>query len=118
MLDTKQKDKTAKALEEFLEYPPPRAIFANNGVMVLHILQVMGEKGYEVLKDFGLMTYDDWGWMSVTTPSITAIRQNSYEIGKSCVCQVIRRIQNGNKGAPRCDQIPGEIIERDSTQIR
>lgn len=117
VLDVTDPALTRTALQELHSMPAPRAIFTNNGVMTLHVLQIMHEEGWKIPTDFGVLGFDDWGWMEVTTPSVSAIRQDSYKIGRYCVQQVLKRIDTGGKHRPQCKRFPAQLIERESTQI-
>ena len=55
--------------------PRPTAIFTLNNVLTLGTLKATAEFGLEIPDDISLLGFDDYDWMEVFRPSLSAIRQ-------------------------------------------
>ena len=55
--------------------PRPTAIFTLNNVLTLGTLKATAEFGLEIPGDISLLGFDDYDWMEVFRPSLSAIRQ-------------------------------------------
>lgn len=94
------------------------AIFTVNGVTLLNVLHSMKEINMEIVEDFGICGFDDWGWASLIGPGITTITQNSYECGVQCAKMLINRIKDENYSEPRCIELPANLVKRGSTNLK
>jgi LacI family kdg operon repressor len=76
------------------KYPGERiAILSVNGVTAIHILRAMQQAGITPGYDFGLCTFDDWGWFSLMSPGITAIRQETELLGSRAAELLLERLR-------------------------
>ncbi len=55
--------------------PRPTAIFALNNVLTLGTLKATAELGLDIPEDISLLGFDDYDWMEVFRPPLSAIRQ-------------------------------------------
>lgn len=90
------------------------AIIALMNTTTLQVLAALNRAGRSVPRDVSLVGFDDYSWMPVARPSITAIRQPIEQIGRSAWSQLYERI-NGADGAPVHRRLPVELILREST---
>lgn len=68
------------------------ALYAGNNMILNGILKAMQECKLRYPDDLGLASFDDMEWMAYSQPSITAVNQPTYEIGKVAANQLLDRI--------------------------
>jgi LacI family transcriptional regulator len=90
------------------------AIVALMNTTTLQVLAALNRTGRAVPHDVSLVGFDDYSWMPVARPSITAIRQPVDLIGRLAWSQLLERI-NGASGGPVHRQLPVELVLREST---
>ena len=59
----------------------PDAVFVTNFLMTVGFLQAAQEMGMRCPEDFGLITLDDFPWLRLFDPPLTAMELPKYEIG-------------------------------------
>ena len=97
---------------------PPTAIFTLNNRMGLGVLRAMRELGVPCPEKVSLITFDDPDWAEIFTPSLTAIEQPMYEMGKAAVellIQAIEAEENGTNIEPRRVELKSTLHVRKST---
>ncbi|WP_314062186.1 LacI family DNA-binding transcriptional regulator [uncultured Vagococcus sp.] len=101
----------------FKEFPEPRVIFSANGLTALGLLEVMKENQLEVIKDFGLLTFDESAWAKVVSPGITTIDQSSYHLGVEACRSLVNEIEETTEEALLRSgrSLPSKLIIREST---
>lgn len=94
---------------------PPTAIFTLNNRMTLGILNALRELRVPCPERVSVLSFDDSDWAAAFNPSLTAIRQPTYQMGK-CAMQLllesIRSAGNGGNSEPR------QVLLKSSLQIR
>lgn len=90
------------------------AAIALTNFTTLQLLGALTRAGVRVPGDFSLVGFDDLAWMSVTSPSITAIRQPVGRMGEAVWDHLRARI-GGLDEDPRHEKHPGELVVREST---
>jgi len=117
-LDLKDQSAINTAITSFLNSGEsgPKAIFAYNGVTVLRVLVSIGELGLTIPEDVGVCCIDDWEWLVLSRPGITAAAVPTYEEGVVAAKRVIARIK-GTKSKPRMIELPSVLNVRGSTQL-
>lgn len=94
---------------------PPTACFATADVLSIGLIKGFGNCGLNVPQDFSVVGFDDVFLARLCNPSLTTVRQDITEKGKSAVELIIASIED--KIDSRRDVIlPLEIIERDSVK--
>jgi LacI family transcriptional regulator len=69
--------------EQFLALPErPSAIIAVNDLLAMSIIQVLLAAGLHIPEDVSVVGFDDLVFASVSTPTLTTIRQPAQEIGQ------------------------------------
>jgi LacI family transcriptional regulator len=88
-------------LNIFQAADPPTAIFALNNRMALGILRAFRELKISCPERVSVVCFDDADWAEVTTPSLTTIKQPTYEIGKAAVELLLKSIQSSKEDGQR-----------------
>jgi LacI family transcriptional regulator len=86
--------------------------------MGLGVLRAMRELGVPCPEKVSLITFDDPDWAEIFTPSLTAIEQPMYEMGKAAVellIQAIEAEENGTNIEPRRVELKSTLHVRKST---
>ena len=93
--DTASADDCRRCLMDFHgRFPGERiAILSVNGVTAMHVLHAMREEGLEPGYEFGFCTFDDWSWFSLIPPGITAIRQETQQLGSRAAELLLERVR-------------------------
>jgi LacI family transcriptional regulator len=91
-------DSRARALEMLRRPDRPTAVFAANNVLAEGVWRAIAELGLSVPGDVSLVAFDDAPWMSMVTPGVTAVAQDSVELGAAAVRRLLERM--GSPDAP------------------
>lgn len=110
--DPKTPGACAAAVRAFREsFPGERtAILAVNGVTAQHLLTALQELRWSVGHELGFITFDDWFWLKLTTPGISAVALESEKVGAEAAKMLLRRIE-----APEGQALPAELHELPAT---
>jgi len=114
-VDPRSSDDAKEATFELLESTnPPSAIFMTNNLMGLGTLNAIKQIGLKIPKDVSLVMFDDMPWTTITSPSLTAVKQPSYEMGRRACELFFQRIEDPQR---ECVEVTMEtkLIVRDST---
>lgn len=71
---------------------PPTALFTGNNLITLGALETIHSLGLSIPKDISLLGFDDMPWSISLNPSLTAVSQPAYEIGKRAADMLFQRI--------------------------
>ena len=114
-IDVKDKEQLKAALCSFHKEMPEqkKAILALNGLIMLKIISCMEELGLRIPQDIGIAGFDDTEWYKLIGPGITTIAQPSYDMGRTAMERVLKRIE-GDKGAPQTIELEAKVIMRKS----
>lgn len=95
---------------------PPTAIFGGNRLITVGILKAIRELGLRIPKDISVVSFDEVEDISVTTPFLTVVSQNSYAIGIIATEWLLKRIKEGGKSLdpPQNIVLQPELIIRES----
>ena len=103
------------ATHQFLDLAqPPTAIFAANDVLALATIQVALARGVRVPEDLSVVGMDDIESASMSTPLLTTIAKEKYEIGRCAAEMLLNRLNNGAPTAPQHTVIACTLVERQS----
>ncbi len=107
-------DSIRRSLLSLLEsHPDMDALFlASGGDFLLDTLRILRERGIE-LPRFGLGVFDDYPFMELLSPAITAIRQPLFEAGEEAVTLLLQLIQK-TLPASRLVTLPTTLVSRES----
>ena len=94
-------------------HPEIDGIFASSDVIAAQVIQICGKKGIRIPEQVKVVGFDDCGLASMTTPSITTIRQPVDEMAQLAVDMLIRA--NRNELVPSRTTLPVTLIRRETT---
>lgn len=90
------------------------AVIALTNTATLQVLAALARTRRSVLADVSLVGFDDYAWMAVAQPSITAVRQPVAAMGESIWATLRDRIK-GVEGEARHRKHAAELVVRGST---
>ena len=92
------------------------AVLAVNGVTAMDVLCAMQQAGITPGYDFGFCTFDDWSWFSLISPGITAVRQETKQLGARAAELLLERLRGEREdNAPAVNvELPTTFMERGS----
>ena len=103
-------------MKQLLEMPEiPTAVFIANNLMTVGALGAIKDAGLRIPGDISVLGFDDMNWYSINQPSLTAIDQPAFEIGKTAARRVVMRLSHKKQPAPEIIQLDARLIVRDST---
>lgn len=107
-----------EACRQLLELKqPPTAIMASNNKLLLGVLELLAQRTIRVPQQISVLGFDDYLWNRYFNPSLTAVAQNTFEIGKSGCELLLELIEQDQEEEPvlRSVRIPTELRIRNST---
>lgn len=105
-------------LSLFQAADPPTAIFTLNNRMALGVLRALRELEIPCPEKVSVMSFDDADWAEVLNPSLSTIKQPTYEIGKTAVQLLMQSIESAGdemETKPRQILLKSELCVRGST---
>lgn len=109
-------EQTHSIVAELFRSPErPTAIIASDSMIALGIFKVHRQLGLSIPGDVSLVSFHDADWTSVTTPTVTVVRQPVYDLGTTAAKLLVERL-NGAAPAARKVVLKSEIVERASTR--
>lgn len=106
----------AESLEgQFETSGRPGAVIALTNFATMAVLATFAKNRIGVPEDISLVGFDDYAWMSASTPSITAIRQPVNGMGAAAWACLRRRIE-GDQTAPTRQELTAHLKIRQSTR--
>jgi LacI family transcriptional regulator len=106
-----------ESMKYFLTLPPaqrPTAVFAATDAIAFGAMKVAQEAGLNIPRDLSIVGLDDYEKASLSTPTLTTVRQPFHEIGKQAVLLLETMIKN-RSSKPHHLLIKPELIIRNST---
>lgn len=106
-----------KAVREMLDGPQsPDGIFVANNRMTTGVLVALRELGVHIPDEISLVGFDDLPWADLVSPSITTVRQPSYELGRAAARMLTERLQGLDDPGPREFVLEPQLVIRDSSR--
>jgi LacI family transcriptional regulator len=102
-------------LNLFQSSEPPTAIFTLNNRMALGILQALRELRIPCPERVSVLSFDDADWAKVFNPSLSAIAQPTFELGRRATDLLLQSIKANDEGTETKAQ---QIVLKSSLQIR
>jgi LacI family transcriptional regulator len=95
----------------------PTAIMVSNNKLLLGLLQALEERRVLIPKDISVLGFDDYAWNKHFNPSLTAIAQPTYEMGRRAFELLLQIIEKEkNMGTPKRQiRLNAELRIRNST---
>ncbi|AND41810.1 MULTISPECIES: catabolite control protein A [Bacillaceae] len=109
-------DSGIEAFEKLLEADPrPTAIFAGSDEMALGIVHGAEDKGYNIPKDFEVISSDNTRLALMVRPQLTSVVQPLYDIG-AVAMRLLTKLMNKESVDEQIVVLPHRIEERSSTK--
>jgi LacI family transcriptional regulator len=103
-----------KAMRQLLALPePPDAVFAASDMSAFGAIRAIRDLGLDVPKDVAIVGYDDILFASLSTPTLTTIRQDMGQLGESACSALIELVEGRARELPTL-VLPVELIVRES----
>ncbi|MFD0704626.1 LacI family DNA-binding transcriptional regulator [Alloscardovia venturai] len=101
----------------FASVDAPHGIFTSNGEALKAFLRFAKRRDLKVGTDLSVISFEDWDWMELLNPAITAVKQDSYSIGYTAAKELLEQdlSREENQGI---EIIKSTLIERDSVVAR
>lgn len=114
IIDRKNMTEIKTYLEEFMTLPKPRVLVASNGLVQMTLLDILKRNDYRIEHDFYLAGFDNYAWSTMMgEKGITAIAQDSYQLGAETVSILYDRVTNRKKDKePIYKELVSELIIR------
>jgi LacI family transcriptional regulator len=93
----------------------PDALFCANDLLALGMLRGLLQGGVSVPGDVALMGYDDIDFASVSTVSLTSIRQPTYQLGRVATELLLDECDNPDTHAHQQIMFQPELVVRESS---
>ncbi|MDR0267130.1 LacI family DNA-binding transcriptional regulator [Paenibacillus sp.] len=103
------------AKELFEYHPDTDGVIASNDIVATAVLHEALRLGKRVPEEVQIIGFDDIPLSSLLTPSLTTIRQPSYDMGRAAAGLLIQLIENENI-THKSIQMPVTFTERDTTR--
>lgn len=100
------------------KYPDERiALLSSNGSSAQHLLVALKELGLVPGYDFGFCTFDDWNWLQISRPGVSAVALATVDIGAKSAELLLERISGERPANARAVNIelPSHFVIREST---
>lgn len=109
------RDGGRRGMRRLLDGPhPPRAVFCANDLLALGALDVARERRLAVPADIAVAGYDDIEAASLVQPSLTTVRNRSYDLGVAGGELLLSRMTGNYSGDGRTVLVQAEIVVRES----
>lgn len=104
----------SQQLHELLELKErPTAIIVSDDILAVSLERVCMQHGLSIPKDISILSFNNSLFARLTSPQLTSIDVNSFQLGIEAASQVINHIENPNLMATKII-VPHTLIERDS----
>lgn len=94
----------------------PDGFFVANNPMTLGVLKALASRGLDVPHDVAVAGFDDLPWWSYSHPTVTAVAQPAYDMGRAAGVMLNERIA-GHRGPPRERYFEPQLVIRQSSQL-
>jgi len=91
----------------------PTAIVVSDDLLALSLERVCLELGISIPGDLSIICFNNSLFSRLTSPQLTAIDVNSFQLGSEAAAQLINHIENPNLLATKII-VPHILVERDS----
>lgn len=91
----------------------PDGVYVANYLMTVGLLQAAEEMGLRCPEDFGMVSFDDYPWLSIFRPKLTTVELPKYQLGREAAELLLERI-SGNNGPGVVKKLMPELRVRES----
>ena len=100
---------------EKLDYSLNNAgFFCGNDLIAIGLIKSLKENNYKVPEEIGVIGFDDIYISSLISPSLTSVRQPSYQMGYKSIELLIKTLDNNNEEINK-KMLETRLIKREST---
>jgi LacI family transcriptional regulator len=114
-----QIEDSLRTCRQLLDLPnPPTAIMVGNNKLLLGVLAGLEERAIRVPHQISILGFDDYLWNRYFSPSLTAVAQSTFEMGKRACELLLHSIENNQEHEPSAARricLPTELRIRNST---
>lgn len=96
---------------------PPEAILTTNSLLAAGALKAIRKRNMIIPNDVALVTFDDTIWTELVQPGITVMAQPTYEIGKTAIELLLKRLKDPSRPTRKVI-LQAKLIVRASSQPR
>jgi len=90
----------------------PTALFVTNNLMAVGAIEAIHARKLRIPADVAIIGFDDLPWAEALDPPLTVVRQPAYEVGRSAVELLLRRLENRDAPAASLRLKPRLILRR------
>jgi len=91
----------------------PDGLYVANFLMTVGLLKAAEEMGMRCPEDFGLVSFDDYPWLSILHPKLTTVELPKYQLGQEAAELLLDRI-GGKEGPGVTKTLQPELRVRES----
>src|ERR1700739_3814190 len=91
----------------------PDGVYVANHLMTIGLLKAAEEMGLSCPEDFGLVSFDDYPWLSIFRPRLTTVELPKHQLGSEAAELLIRRI-TGDTSKAAVRKLQPELRVRES----
>ncbi|WP_426517432.1 LacI family DNA-binding transcriptional regulator [Diaminobutyricibacter sp. McL0618] len=92
----------------------PTAVFSANGVLAEGLWRAATDLGLRVPDDLSIVSFDDAPWMSMVTPGVTAVAQDTVAMGEAAMSRLLVRMHEPEAAVQQI-VVDARIVARGST---
>ncbi len=107
-------EKDAAQIRSLLEQPDrPTAVVVSDDILAVALERVCIRMGLSIPKDLSIVSFNNSLFARLTSPQLTSVDVNSFQLGIEAASQIINHIENPDLLATKII-VPHGLIERDS----
>ena len=103
------------ALELFRREPRPTAVLVINDLLAIGVLRAAADLGLRVPEDISVASFDNTHLATYTTPRLTTVGMNAFNIGQAAAQMIFKRIEIPQLTDQQSIVIQSELFVREST---
>lgn len=105
---------TSLHIQNLLQLPDrPTAVIVCDDILAVMLERICQKMGISIPEDLSIISFNDSIFAKLTSPELTSIDINSYQLGIESASQIINHIENPNLFATKII-VPHQLIKRDS----
>ena len=106
-------DECEHLLEMLKSEDRPTAMVVSDDILAVSLERVCNQCGLSIPEDLSIISFNDSLFAKLTSPQLTSVDVNSFQLGIEAASQLINHVENPNLLATKII-VPHRIVERDS----